>query len=103
MQSAHPWELRIKIDREAFFCGYCFQQVGLALASAVLAAPRFLSALSNAELAVVSARSNSTSFPEVTEAKTITEKAMQEAEEGWARAMELIAQRGGLEVEKKVA
>lgn len=32
MQSAHPWELRIKIDREAFFCGHCLQQVGLVLA-----------------------------------------------------------------------
>jgi hypothetical protein len=41
--------------------------------------------------------------PEAAEAKEVTEKAMAAAEKGWTRAIEVIAQRGGLKPVKAQA
>jgi hypothetical protein len=41
--------------------------------------------------------------PETFEAKDLTEKALLAAEKGWARAVDVIAQRGGLQPSKAKA
>jgi hypothetical protein len=73
------------------------------IASAILTAPSFLSGLSDAELALVKHKVEQHVSPEIAEARESTLKAMKEAEVGWTRALGLIAERGGLEVEKKAA
>ena len=66
------------------------------VASAVLGAPPFLSGLTDAEIAVVQNRLEQQVAPEIADARDATLKAMKEAEEGWQRAMDKIAERGGL-------
>lgn len=73
-----------------------------AVVSAVLSAPEFLSGLSAVEVGVVKHKlAKRVLSPEAAEAKDSTEKAMLAAERGWSRAVEVIAERGGLE--KKAA
>ena len=73
-----------------------------AVVSAVLSAPEFLSGLSAVEFAVVKQKvAKRILSAEASEAKDSTEKAMLAAERGWSRAIEAIAERGGLE--KKAA
>ena len=68
-----------------------------AVVSAVLSAPEFLSGLSAVEVGVVKHKvAKAVLSPEATEAKELTEKAWAAAEKGWSRAIEVIAQRGGL-------
>lgn len=74
------------------------------VASAVLSAPAFLSGLSDTEFAVVKSKIEKHFISaEITEAKAATEKAMQEAEQGWHRAIDMITQRGGFEKKAAVA
>ena len=69
------------------------------VASALLCAPSFLSDLTDAEAAMVRTKVEKSVIPaEVAEARVATEKALRSAERGWARAIEVIAQRGGLKV-----
>ena len=66
--------------------------------SAVLSAPPFLSGLSDAEYTVVRHKFEKRVLsPEVFEAKVAAEKALADAERGWARAIDAIAVRGSLE------
>ena len=82
-------------DRLAFLNEHAGDPV---IASAILTAPAFLSGLSNTERAVVKRRIEKHFIsPEIADAKAATEKALAEAEHGWSRAMELIAQSAGLE------
>ena len=64
--------------------------------SAVLDAPPFLSGLTDTEVAVVRTRIEQHLAPEIAEARDATLKALEQAEQGWQRAMEKIAERGGL-------
>ena len=71
------------------------------LVSAVLTAPAFLSGLSDVELGVIRQKVEKRVLSaEVAEAKATTEKALLAAEKGWARAVDVIAQRGGLQPSK---
>jgi hypothetical protein len=66
------------------------------VASAVLGAPPFLSGLTDAEIAVVQKRIEEHVAPEVAEARNATLKALEQAEQGWQRAMNKIGERSGL-------
>jgi hypothetical protein len=69
----------------------------VAVVSAVLLAPEFLSGLSPVEVGVVKQKlAKRILSPETAEAKEMMEKAMAAAEKGWTRATEAIAERGGL-------
>jgi hypothetical protein len=75
-----------------------------AVVSAVLSAPEFLSGLSAVEIGVVKQKvAKRVLSPEAADAKTATEKALLAAEKGWARAVDVIAQRGGLQPSKAKA
>jgi hypothetical protein len=75
-----------------------------AVVSAVLSAPEFLSGLSAVEIGVVKQKlAKRVLSPEIFEAKDLTEKALLAAEKGWARAVDVIAQRGGLQSSKAKA
>jgi hypothetical protein len=64
--------------------------------SAIFTGPAFLSGLSDVELGLIRQKiAQRVLSPEVAEAKAAAEKAMLAAEKGWARAVEVIAQRGG--------
>jgi hypothetical protein len=68
-----------------------------AVVSAVLTAPAFLSGLSDVELGVIRQKVEKRVLSaEVAEAKATTEKALLAAEKGWERAVDVIAERGGL-------
>jgi hypothetical protein len=74
------------------------------VASSVLTAPAFLSGLSDAEVALVRHQVERALMPEeIAEAKADAEKALAEAEHGWQRHVEIIAERAGLAVDKKPA
>jgi hypothetical protein len=60
------------------------------VASAILTAPLFLSGLSDAEVAMVRLKVEQHIAPEIIEARDATAKAMQEVEEGWQRAQDVI-------------
>ena len=67
------------------------------LAASLLEAPRFLTGLSDAELTLVRTKiEQATLTPEIIEAKGAVSKALTEAERGWLRSQELIAQDAGL-------
>jgi hypothetical protein len=66
------------------------------VASAILTAPAFLSGLSETELSLVKHKVEQHVAPEIAEAKRMTENALDQAERGWQRAQDAIAQRGGL-------
>jgi hypothetical protein len=66
------------------------------VASAILTAPSFLSGLNEAELALVKHKVEQHVAPEIAEAKAATLKAMKEAEQGWRKAIDKIAERAGL-------
>ena len=66
------------------------------VAAALLTAPPFLSGLSDAELALVKHKVEQHVSPEIAEARDATLKAMKEAEAGWQRAIDKIAERAGL-------
>ena len=66
------------------------------VASAVLGAPSFLSGLTHAEVAVVQNKIEQHVAPEIAAARDATLKGMKEAEQGWQRAVDKIAERGGL-------
>jgi hypothetical protein len=66
------------------------------VASAILTAPIFLSGLSDAELRLVQLKIEEHVPAEIIEARAATQKALKEAEQGWARAIDVIAQRAGL-------
>ena len=65
------------------------------VASAVLGAPGFLSGLNENDLAFVKKRVEKHVAPEIASARSATLKAIKEAEQGWQRAMDKIAERGG--------
>ena len=66
------------------------------VAAAILTAPTFLSGLNDAELALVKHKVEQHVSPEIAEARDATLKAMKEAEQGWQKAIEKIAERAGL-------
>jgi hypothetical protein len=66
------------------------------VASAILTAPLFLSGLSEPELAMVKLKVEKHLAPEIAEARAVTLKAMKEAELGWQKAIDKIAERAGL-------
>ena len=72
------------------------------VASAVMSAPVFLSGLTDVEFAVVKRKVEQHFVsPEIIDARADTEKALADAEAGWARAQRLIEERGGIETETK--
>jgi hypothetical protein len=66
------------------------------IASAVLTAPLMLSGLSDAEIALVRHKVESHVDPAIIAARDATAKALQELEQGWQRAQDVIGQRAGL-------
>jgi len=66
------------------------------IASAILTAPTFLSGLSDAELTMVWHKVETHVDPAILEARDEAAKALEEAEAGWQRAQDLVAERGGL-------
>jgi hypothetical protein len=92
------------MPREARLTFFQEHSDDLQVASALLTAPSFLSNLTEAEIAMVRSRlERSVLSAEVIEAKDATTKAMASAEKGWARAVDVIAQRGGLQPSKAKA
>ena len=59
-------------------------------------APSFLSGLTDAELAAVKAKADSHLDPKIIEARQQTQRSLTEVEAGWAKAIKLIAEKGGL-------
>jgi hypothetical protein len=66
------------------------------VASAVLGAPSFLSGLNETETTFVKQRVEKHIAPEIAEARDATLKALEQAQQGWQRAMGKIGERGGL-------
>ena len=66
------------------------------VASAILTAPSFLSGLSDVELAVVEHKVEQHVAPEIAGARDATLKALEQAEQGWQRAIDKIGERAGL-------
>jgi hypothetical protein len=66
------------------------------VASAVLGAPPFLSGLTDVEVAVVQNKIEQHVAPEIAEARVATLKALEQAEQGWQRALDKIGERAGL-------
>lgn len=64
--------------------------------SAILTAPAFLSGLNEPELALLRRRVEQHISPEIAEARDATVQALKEAEHGWQRAKNKIAERAGL-------
>ena len=73
------------------------------LVSAILTAPAFLSGLSDTEVGVIRGKIEERVSPEIVKARSDTAKALAETEQGWTRAIRLIAERGGIEPVRKVA
>jgi len=66
------------------------------VASAVFGAPPFLSGLTEADVALMRTSIEQHVAPEVAKARDDTLKALQEAEQGWQKAIEKISERAGL-------
>jgi hypothetical protein len=66
------------------------------VASPVLGAPPFLSGLTDAEVDVVRKRIEQQVAPEIAEARDATLKALEQAEQGWQRAINKIGEPAGL-------
>jgi hypothetical protein len=66
------------------------------VASAILTAPSFLSGLSDVELTMVKYKVEQHVSPEIAEARAATLKAMNEAEQGWQKAIDKIGECAGL-------
>lgn len=66
------------------------------VAGAVLGAPGFLSGLNENEVTFVKKRVEKHVSPEIAEARDTTLKAVEEAEKGWQRAIDKIAERAGV-------
>jgi len=63
------------------------------VASAILAAPKFLSGLTDAEVIFVKQRAEQHVSPEIAEARAATLKALEQAEHGWQKAIDKIGER----------
>ena len=71
------------------------------IAAAILSAPAFLSGLADHEMTMVRHQVESRSIPpEVAEARVEVAKALAKTERGWTRSIEVIEQRGGLQLSK---
>lgn len=66
------------------------------VAGAILGAPPFLSGLTDTEVGVVKSRIERYVAPEIVKEREVTLKALNEAEQGWQRAIEKIGERAGL-------
>jgi len=66
------------------------------VAGAVLGAPGFLSGINETEVTFVKKRVEKHVSPEIAEARDTTLKAVEEAEKGWQRAIDKIAERAGV-------
>jgi hypothetical protein len=66
------------------------------VASAILMAPSFLSGLSDTELTLVKHKVEQHVSPDIAEARAATLKALEQAEQGWAKAINKIGERAAL-------
>lgn len=90
---AHFAAIKENHDRITFFEKHATDP---RVASAVLGAPSFLSALTDADIVLVQTRVERHVAPEIAKARDDTLKAMADAEQGWQNAIHKIAERAGL-------